>query len=146
MKRAPAGRCPLPSRVSGNGACPVSGNPPCISPFRCLPLALLALAACSTDRAPPPSAATTPAHGAAPFSRQDFAAFRSKGIEQAARDVVPYDYWLPYWLMEATGMVATLGGENKAVAALKALGLACERHGFGGKLLIVESDLPVGMP
>ena len=94
----------------------------------CLSLALLALAACSSKepsrQAASPEPATTAAAGH--FTQAEFEAFKAAGPEQAARRIASNDLWLHYKLMEATGVVDALGGEDRAVVALVSLGKAYE--------------------
>jgi hypothetical protein len=49
----------------------------------------------------------------------------------AARAASALEFWLHYKLMQATGLEQALGGEDKAVAALKAVGMAFERSALG---------------
>ena len=108
----------------------------------CLLLALLVLTSCSDDREPGQSGASAPASGAAPFTQAEFEAFKAEGPEQAARKMAPYDYWLHYRLMEASGMVDALGGEDRAVTALKALGIAYEERAK----VFAKDDVPKLVP
>lgn len=104
---------------------------PCLQRFT-FAFALLTLLACSpkgADTATPGASPATAARGtyAAPGSAES-EKIRAKGPEGLARDVVANDLFLHYKLMEASGMVEALGGEDKAVAALLALGKAYERR------------------
>ena len=51
----------------------------------------------------------------------------------AARQASALEYWAHYKLMQATGLAQTLGGEERAVTALKAVGMAFERASIGAQ-------------
>jgi hypothetical protein len=101
----------------------------CLVPSAAL---LVALVACSPQGADTASTdvpqATAPRDDYAAPSPAEFEALRAEGPEGLARRMVPNDLWLHYKVMEASGMVDALGGEEKAVAALLALGKAYERR------------------
>ena len=88
--------------------------------LQCLvpPAALLvALVACSPQGADTASTdapqATAPRDDYAAPSPAEFEALRAEGPEGLARRLVPNDLWLHYKVMEASGMVDALGGEEK---------------------------------
>lgn len=54
--------------------------------------------------------------------------FVAEGPDPTLRKISAMDYYLHYKLMQATGIEKELGGEEKAVAALKALGEEYERR------------------
>ena len=104
----------------------------CLQRLALTSITLVALGACSpkgTDTASPGTSSATAAKGtyAAP-SPVEFETLRAKGPEALARRMVPNDLWLHYKVMEASGMVDALGGEERAVAALLSLGKAYERR------------------
>lgn len=94
-----------------------------------LPLALLLLAACSQKEPQQPAGSPMASRGdyAAP-DQAEIERLGAEGPDGLARRMVPNDLWLHYKVMEASGMVDALGGEEKAVAALLALGKAYERR------------------
>jgi hypothetical protein len=103
-----------------------------------LPLALLVLAACSK---PAPDAAVAPPGPAASPVRAELARLQQDGPLPAARRASVLEFWLHYKLMQATGMAQTLGGEDRAIAALKAFGLATERSATAA-----QADVPRMLP
>lgn len=66
---------------------------------------------------------------------------RTMDTEKTLRDMALFDYLMHYRVMEATGMVDGLGGEAKAVAALKAWGEQNERALRG-----TQADAPRMIP
>ena len=52
----------------------------------------------------------------------------AEGIEPIVRQLAVTDYYLHYHLMQATGITEALGGEEQAIAALKAIGEEYERR------------------
>lgn len=104
---------------------------------RCLPLALLALAACSNpapDDDAPPKPATSPVQA-------ELARLEREGPLPAARDASKLEFWLHYKLMQATGMAQALGGENPTLAALKTVGV-----GFEHSATAAQADVPRMLP
>ena|GEM_PF-561301 len=84
--------------------------------------ALVALAGCS--RGPDePSAAASAIPTQAELDR-----WMAGGMEPVARRLAVGDYFLHYHLMRETGVTEALGGEEQAIAALKAVGEAHERN------------------
>ncbi len=107
--------------------------------MRYLSLSLLALAACS----PVPQESTAPAvaaHSRVP-SQAEIDRFLAEGPEPTLRKMAPFDYLTHYRVMEVSGIVEALGGEETAIAALKALGNLYER-----KLRGAEVDIPKMVP
>lgn len=51
----------------------------------------------------------------------------------AARQASALEFWAHYKLMQATGLEAELGGEEQAIATLKAVGMAFERAAIGAQ-------------
>lgn len=103
-------------------------------------LMALALAACS----PPsdaPQATKPDAHDGRGPSQADVDRFIAEGPEPTLRRIAPFDYLAHYRVMEATGIVEALGGEARAIAALKAMGNEYER-----KLRGAEADAPKMVP
>jgi len=119
---------------SGNGI-PMNKRPF----FAFLSLAVLVgLAACSKqDDAP----ATSENPDIRASVRADAQRIREEGPEYVGRQLRPLDYWLHYKMMQATGIEAGLGGEEQAVAALKAIGAAYERQ-----LRVFETEAPKLVP
>jgi len=104
-----------------------------------LTLSLLALAACSP--VPQESAAlAVAAHSRVP-SQAEIDRFLAEGPEPTLRKMAPFDYLTHYRVMEVSGIVEALGGEETATAALKALGNLYER-----KLRGAEVDIPKMVP
>ncbi len=68
-------------------------------------------------------------------------AFIAEGPEPSLQALRPLDYWLHYKLMQATGIEAALGGEERSVAALKALAEDYERKVRG-----TQADMPRMIP
>jgi hypothetical protein len=101
---------------------------------------LAALAGCARQE-PPASPATTTSPPAARSTRIPTPAqlerFRAEGPDPTLRKIAVADYWLHYKLMQATGIEQALGGEARAVEALKALGEEYERRARGA-----ETDIP----
>lgn len=54
----------------------------------------------------------------------------------AARQASALEYWAHYKLMQATGLEVELGGEEQAIATLKAFGMAVERAALGAQAQI----------
>jgi hypothetical protein len=83
-----------------------------------------------------PAANTAPAAAPAPSGpHADFIptqaqldSFIAEGPDPTLRKISAVDYYLHYRLMQATGIEKELGGEEKAIAALKALGEEYERR------------------
>jgi hypothetical protein len=63
--------------------------------------------------------------------------YRAEGPDPTLRKIASIDYWLNYKLLEATGAVKELGGEEAAVNGLKAIGDAYER-----RLRVAEVEMP----
>ncbi|WP_062358138.1 hypothetical protein [Pseudoxanthomonas mexicana] len=85
----------------------------------------LLLAACSPSSGDAPSRSSDPPpdqHLKAGLER-----LKAEGPLPSAREASALEYWLHYKVMQATGMEEALGGEARAIAALKAFGLAVER-------------------
>ncbi|MGV8923942.1 MAG: hypothetical protein ACOH1L_11450 [Thermomonas sp.] len=111
----------------------------------CLKFSLLIMAACSPATQEPgaPAAPATPT-AAAPshvLTKAEIDRFLAEGPEPTLRKMAPFDYFTHYRVMEATGIVDALGGEERAMAALKALGNEYER-----KLRGAEVDIPKMVP
>lgn len=68
-------------------------------------------------------------------------AFIAEGPEPSLQALRPLDYWLHYKLMQATGIEEALGGEERSVAALKALAEDYERKVRG-----TQADMPRMIP
>ena len=100
-----------------------------------LTLSIVLLAAC----APRADESDNPAYRSPTQAEID--AYLAEGPEPALRRITMFDYLAHYRLMEATGMVEALGGEARAIAALKALGEAYERRLRGA-----EADAPRMIP
>lgn len=92
------------------------------------------LAACSPS--PPDDPPASPSSGAtaeasagspAPDMAADISRLQAEGPLPTARAASALEFWLHYKLMQATGMQEALGGEERAVATLKALSVAYER-------------------
>lgn len=84
---------------------------------------LASLCACS-----PSSPQGEPAARAGPDPVQaQLERLKAEGPLPTAREASVLEFWLHYKLMQATGMEQMLGGEEQAVAALKAVGTAFER-------------------
>lgn len=81
---------------------------------------VVAIAACT------PSPETTTQAPIA-HTQADIDRFIAEGPEPTLRKLAPFDYYLHYKLMQATGMDVALGGEAAAISALRALGEAYER-------------------
>ena len=81
-----------------------------------LPLALLLLAACSQKEPQQPAGSAMASRGyyAAP-DQAEIERLGAEGPEGLARRMVPNDLWLHYKLMEASGMVDALGGEDQQI-------------------------------
>lgn len=92
------------------------------------------LGACSPSSDAPTAAPAAGPAGPGP-TQADIDRFIAEGPEPTLRKIVPFDYLVHYRVMETTGMVEALGGEDRAVAALKALGEEYER-----KLRGAEAD------
>lgn len=97
-------------------------------PRRYLCLALLALAACSSNEGEPGAAspAANPPSPAAAVNAE-FARLQAQGAEALARQVTRVEYPLTRSVMKASGIDAALGGEAKADAALRELFALYER-------------------
>lgn len=105
---------------------------------------LIIAAACMTIACSPPQTdGTSGADNRTPLmpTRAQLDAVRTLDTEKTLRDMAQFDYLVHYRVMEATGMVEALGGEAKAVAALKALGEQNERLLRGA-----EMDAPRMIP
>ena len=66
---------------------------------------------------------------------------KAEGPLPSAREASILEYWLHYKLMQATGMEQELGGEEQALATLKAIGMAFERSAVGA-----QADMPRLLP
>ena len=104
----------------------------------------LTLAACERAAPPvpvaPPPAATAGKAGPQAESiptRAQLDRFKAEGPDPTLRKIAAVDYWLHYKLMQATGIEKELGGEQQAVAALKALGEEYER-----RMRVAEIETP----
>jgi len=104
-----------------------------------LTLAIVLLAACAPRADESATASGNPAYRSPTQAEID--AYLAEGPEPALRRITMFDYLAHYRLMEATGMVEALGGEARAIAALKALGEAYERRLRGA-----EADAPRMIP
>ncbi len=96
-------------------------------------LTVATLAACG--RAPHPAPAA-PHAGFIPAQAQ-LDRFKAEGPDPTLRRISAVDYWLHYKLMQATGIEKELGGEEKAVAALTALGEEYER-----RMRVAQTETP----
>jgi hypothetical protein len=107
--------------------------------------ALVTLAACERSAPPAPVAVPQPVavapasalHAAFIPTQADLARFNAEGPDPTLRKIAAVDYYLHYRLMQATGIEKELGGEDKAIAALKALGEEYER-----RMRIAEIETP----
>src|SRR5690242_12682616 len=88
---------------------------------------LLILAACARQDAPP---AEVQAETQAPNipTQADLDRFLAEGRDTTLRKISAVDYYLQFRLLQATGLVDELGGEDKTAAALLALGDEYERR------------------
>jgi len=87
--------------------------------------ALVALVGCSGGTREAPAAQA----GALTLPTDaELAYLQAEGREPFIRQMAVTDYFLHYYLMEATGITEALGGEEQAIAALKAVGEAHERQ------------------
>jgi hypothetical protein len=92
-----------------------------------------------------PAASTAPAAAPAPSgTHADFIptqaqldSFIAEGPDPTLHKISAVDYYLHYRLMQATGIEKELGGEEKTVAALKALGEEYER-----RMRVMQVELP----
>ncbi|RZA37046.1 MAG: hypothetical protein EOP92_02315 [Lysobacteraceae bacterium] len=99
----------------------------------------MALAACSRDQGAPADLAG--AQQDRMPSQAEMDRVLADGPDAALRKIAPFDYLVHYRTMEATGIMEALGGEQRAIAALKALGNAYER-----KLRGAQADAPKIIP
>jgi len=95
----------------------------------------IAFAACSrqdekaaASAAPVAAPAPTGPHADFIPTQAELDRFVAEGPDPTLRKISAVDYYLHYKLMQATGIEKELGGEEKAVAALKALGEEYERR------------------
>ena len=102
--------------------------------------AVAAIAACSRPQAEPDTGGPDNRAKLMPTPAQRDA-FRATGTDATLRRMALFDYLVHYRVMEATGMVDALGGETKAVAALKAWGEQNERALRGA-----QADAPRMIP
>lgn len=101
---------------------------------------VVALVACSR----PPEASPDRGPSAPPSrvpAQAEMDRVRAEGPDLSLRRIAPFDYLVHYRTMEATGIVEALGGEQRAIAALKALGDQYER-----KLRGAQADAPKMIP
>jgi hypothetical protein len=109
-----------------------------------LVICALALVACARQDETP-AASTAPAAAPAPSgTHADFIptqaqldSFIAEGPDPTLHKISAVDYYLHYRLMQATGIEKELGGEEKTVAALKALGEEYER-----RMRVMQVELP----
>jgi len=87
--------------------------------------ALFALGGCG--RASDGGTDATLAHQAPAVTQAELHRLRADGPVATARRAAPADYVLHYRLMESTGMVKALGGQQQALDALQAIGNAYQR-------------------
>ncbi|MBS0226702.1 MAG: hypothetical protein JSS25_10225 [Proteobacteria bacterium] len=73
---------------------------------------------------------------AAPI-QSEMVKLKTEGVLPAARRASALEFWLHYKLMQATGMEQELGGEDKAIAALKAISLKFEQSA-----VIAQTNVP----
>ncbi|MFT4180041.1 MAG: hypothetical protein QM612_11385 [Thermomonas sp.] len=107
--------------------------------FAFLPLAaLVVLAACSKSGDAP---ATSENPDIRASVQADVRRIREEGPEYVGRQLRPLDYWLHYKMMQATGIEAELGGEERTIAALKAMGAAYEHQ-----MRVFEAEIPRLVP
>jgi hypothetical protein len=104
-----------------------------------LTLSLLTLAACSPDTGKP--AAPVVAVRLHVPTQAEIDRFLAEGPEPTLRKMAPFDYLTYYRVMETSGIVEALGGEEKAMSALKALGNEYEH-----KLRGAKTDIPKMVP
>jgi hypothetical protein len=106
--------------------------------------AVATLAACERTPAPapvavapePPAAPAGP-HGEFIPTQAQLERFKAEGPDPTLRKISAVDYWLHYELMRATGIEKELGGQEQAIAALKALGEEYER-----RMRVAEIETP----
>ena len=98
-----------------------------------LPIAL-ALAGCGKkDGEQVTSASKFPS---APM-QSELVKLKTEGPLPAARRASALEFWLHYKLMQATGMEQALGGEDKAIAALKAVSMKFEQSA-----IVAQTNVP----
>jgi hypothetical protein len=102
--------------------------------------ALLAVG-CSRREAPPavdtaPAPITAPRDPRIP-TQADIDRFLDEGRDSTLRKISALDYYLQFRLLQATGLVDELGGEDKTAAALLALGDEYER-----RARVFETEMP----
>ena len=98
-----------------------------------LPIAL-ALAGCGR-KDDGKSAPATKFPAAPPQS--ELVKLKTEGPLPAARKASALEFWLHYKLMQATGMEQALGGEDKAIAALKAVSMKFEQSA-----IVAQTNVP----
>src|SRR5688572_4566133 len=109
---------------------------------------VLLLVACSRQDEKPAASTASPAappaggpHAEIIPTQAQLDRFRAEGPDPTLRKIAVADYWLHYKLMQATGIEKELGGEAKAIEALKALGDAYER-----RMRLAKDDVPKMIP
>lgn len=112
----------------------------------------LCLAACSPapegQEAPDGASAAAPSDPTADppasslaVAQADMDRVNAEGVLPTARAASALEFWLHYKLMKATGMEEALGGEDQAIAAMKAVSLAFERSS-----LAMQAQVPKMVP
>ena len=101
---------------------------------------VVALTACSQPPAASPDTDASAQPSRIP-SQAEMDRVLAQGPDAALRKIAPFDYLAHYRTMESTGIVEALGGEQRAIAALKALGNEYER-----KLRGAQANAPKMIP
>jgi len=101
---------------------------------------VVALTACSQPPAASPDTDASAQPSRIP-SQAEMDRVVAQGPDAALRKIAPFDYLAHYRTMESTGIVEALGGEQRAIAALKALGNEYER-----KLRGAQANAPKMIP
>lgn len=97
-------------------------------------LLLAGLASCGKSPEQAPAGATLP-------TQAELDSLKGDRLKLAARDASRYEFYLHYKIMQTTGMVEALGGEQQAIAALGAVSTGFERSA-----LTAQTDVPRMIP
>lgn len=111
-------------------------------PLTMILLSTLALALGACSRAPDNQQGEASAQQESRIpSQAEIDRFIAEGPDPTLRAMAPFDYLVHYRTMEAAGIVEALGGEQRAITALKALGNEYER-----KLRGAQANAPKMIP